>query len=490
MSQPPSQDPWSPFEPPVQPPPGAPVPTPAFAVPAQPLQYVVPQYGRPGLITAIGVISIIIASLSIIWSLVTVLQAAGYYIMSVMSATVAASQAQVAAANAAPPVVLPPPGSVDGGGMPAVGPRGMTPDERGPVVRDLAQRQPLLPSRKRQLDAILAAAGKELGTDHVSESGTMPALKSGETPEYFVTKAGRLELFNDRAVFYPNNGTQTIRASAPVAAPPGAPAPPVPPASPAPSGAVEPALEVEDSVVVTAGAMPATSPSTGPAPPVPLPGALSPAEVQTVVQQVQTLSGTPLNPAQVTSLQVLLSAPGQQLVPPGGAQSAVVTAYTQPGGGAGIQFSNGGSVTLGPQGNVTAMTTVPVMPTFSFNPLTLGLMVVTAVASLALAVYLLVCGIMTLRQSPRARRLHLIYSFIKIPLAVTAGVAAAMVSRDLMASIAIGGTPAGASLFSGIVPGVLGCAYPVALLITLNLKQVREYYGLDGGGASGRTAVS
>ena len=55
--------------------------------PAQPLQYVVPRYNaRPGLVTAIGVISIVVASLSFIWSAVTALQAGAYYMMSVMSA--------------------------------------------------------------------------------------------------------------------------------------------------------------------------------------------------------------------------------------------------------------------------------------------------------------------------------------------------------------------------------------------------------------------
>jgi hypothetical protein len=97
---------------------------------------------------------------------------------------------------------------------------------------------------------------------------------------------------------------------------------------------------------------------------------------------------------------------------------------------------------------------------------------------MGLAVYLLVCGILTLRQSARARRLHLVYAFIKIPLSITAGVASAWVMRDMMSGFAgaAGAPPLQVTLFTGFVPVLLGCAYPVALLIALNLRWVREYY--------------
>ena len=89
-----------------------------------------------------------------------------------------------------------------------------------------------------------------------------------------------------------------------------------------------------------------------------------------------------------------------------------------------------------------------------------------------------------LRQSLRGRRLHLIYAAIKIPVAIAAGVAAAWVERDLVANGAAFGA-VGVGVFSGLVPALLAIAYPVALLLVLNLKDVREYFSLGAGAGVG-----
>lgn len=460
MSQPPSQQPWS----------WDPAPLPGVAPPVgtmQPLQYVHSDRScRPGLITSIGVISIVVACFTGIFGLITSFQAIGYYMMTLMSSSMAATQSRVrATATASPPVAAE---------VGVVGPRGMAQPEREQVVAALNRMRPLTPSRKRHLDAILAASGRDMATGAVTESGTMPAMRSGEVPpDFFVTPAGRLEVFSDRAVFYPIKGA-TVRTSAPPLPPPGAaPAPP-------------PAPEVLVST-------PTTALATAPATTAPAPGALTSAEVQSIIRQAQSLSSNGLNASQVNGLQALLAAPGQQLVMPGAAEGSVVAAVPQQNGPTFIQFSDGGSLRLGQQGNVMSITTAPVFPTFSFNPLAVGVMLVTSLASMALAVYLLVCGIVTLRQSPRGRRLHLIYACIAIPLVVTFGIASAQAARDWATGIA--GVPAlaplstGPSLFSGVVPTVLGCAYPVALLIALNLKSVREYYWFSAPGAGTVTSA-
>jgi hypothetical protein len=476
MSDPPTESqPWQP----VQPPSGSTDPG-AYAVPVQPLQYVLPdQRGRPGLITAIGVISIIIASIGMLAALFTVLQAGGYYMMSLMSTSMAGARARssVTVSTFPPPA----PVQVNGASTAFVGPRGMGDAERRAAVRVLTDLRPMTPRRKSQLDAILAQAGKDMATDHVTDSGAMPETRSGEAaPDYFVTPAGRLEVFNDRAVFFPSNNSPTVRASAPPAA--AVQSDPVTPGAPVGWGASAPGARGS----VAAAQVPATGPTTAASP---IPGALTAAEVQGVVQQAQSVASTPLNPAQVAGLQGVLAAPGQQLVPPGTSQGAVLAVYPS-AGSAVIQFSTGSSLTLAPTGTVSAMTTAPVMPTILINPAYLTAMAVTAVVSLGLAVYLLICGIMALRQSPRARRWHLIYAGIKLPLAVAGAVASALVARDMMASIGAAGPGAstwGFSLFSGAVPLVLGCAYPIALLIALNLKQVKDYYA--AGAEQARPAV-
>jgi hypothetical protein len=440
--------------------------------------------GQPGLVTAIGVVSIVVAGFSILASLGTVLQAGGYYMMSVMSTTVGASTARRPPVAPMPaPVVVSPAGRAP---APVTGPGGMEAAERAAAVATLTRLRPMTPMRKRHLDAILAQAGKYMATDKVTQSGTMDEMPSGEQPpDYFVTPTGRLEVFNNRAVFFPTDGTPTVRVTAP---------PPDPSAPVAASPPVEVQVEPSPDAANAAGGADAPAPQATSAPAAAtapaVPGALTPAEVQSLVHQAQTLSSNGLNAAQVAALQGVLTPPGQQFVQPGSAQGAVASAYARQGSPAYIQFADGSSVTLSPQGVVTARSAAPVMPTFSFNPLNLGLMVATAVASLALAVFLLVCGIITLRQSPRARRWHLIYSFLKLPLAVLAGLSSAWVARDLMAGMAGAGAPVtptmGFSLFSGIVPIVLGCAYPVALLIVLNLKQVKDYYAYDGERVAGQ----
>jgi hypothetical protein len=432
-------------------------------LPVQPLQYVIPAYrGRPGLITAIGVISIVLASLGILGGLFSVLQASGYYMMSIMSTRVTAR-----ATSRSVVVTAPAPVPVNGGTVPGAGPRGMNDVERRAAAAALTRLRPMTPRRKSQLDAILAQAGKDMAVDDVTASGVMDETRSGEAPpDYFVTPAGRLEVFNDRAVFFPSNNSPAVRVSAP------------------PTGAANPPAPVaEGQTSAVAVEVPATAPAA--ATTAPAIAGLTPAEVQSVVQQAQASASPPLNAAQVAALQALLAAPGQQLVQPGAVQGAVLAVYNS-GGSSVVQFSNGGSVTIASTGAVTSMSATPVMPTFSINPVSLTAMAVTAVLSLALAVYLLVCGILTLRQSQRARRQHLIYVALKLPVAVAGAVAAALVNHDIKASV----TPAGGaaptwtfSLFTGGVPLVLGCAYPLALLIALNLKQVKDYYAAGAGQA-------
>src|SRR5688572_18489098 len=189
-----------------------------FAVPAQALQYDSPATGtRPGLITAVAVISIVIASLSGLASIVSGLQAVGYYMMSIMTSSVAAAQARsktMTMSTTAGPVRVRQPGQA--GGVIEVGPQGMSDPQRQAAVAALTKRQPLTPASKRQLDAILAAAGNSFGVDEVTEAGIMPQTAKGDPPQaYFVTRAGRLEVFHDRATFFPSNGSQIVRVSAP-----------------------------------------------------------------------------------------------------------------------------------------------------------------------------------------------------------------------------------------------------------------------------------
>jgi hypothetical protein len=325
----------------------------------------------------------------------------------------------------------------------------------------------------------------------------MPQSRPGDAgPQYFVTGRGRVELYDDRALFIPGDGSAMVRASA--TQPSGA-------AARAPAAA-PPALHVHDTFVGApagksaaatgpAGAPPAT---TAPAATNPflLGGTLTPGEVQAVVQQAQAQAklnnGTGLLQAQVAALQTLLSAPTQQLVTPGASQGAVVAYSADAGGNASLFFSDGAVVVIGPQGNVVSQVFTPSAgfpPGFSINPWAVPLFIATAVLSVGLAVFLLVAAIFVLRDSHRGRRLHLVYAGIKIPAALGGGFAIGFVAYQIAtlmtaASPSLGSLPNPtryALLFGGIA-AALGCAYPVALLVALNTRKVRAYYHSAGAG--------
>ena len=433
-------------------------------VPVEPLHYVMPDGARrPGMVTAIGVMSIVVASLGGLYGLVSGLQTLSYYFMSVASAQAAAGRAAAVQARTTGPVT-----AVSTSVMISPGPPGAPPAPAAPVptgntaasvdaaVDALVRRQTMTPARRRHLRAVLAAGGDQIRPDTVREAGTMPPMPSGESPpHYFVTATGRLEVYNDRAVFFPSANVPTIRASAPAG-----PAPGETPDPPAPGADVP-------------GALSTTAPAAG---------ALSPAEAASVVAQAQAVSGNALNPAQANALTSLLGTAGQQFVQPGASQGSVLATYPQSGGIILVQFADGGAATLGPGGNVLGTTAPPVMPTFSFNPVALAVSATMAVASAALAVFLLVSGILTLRQSPRGRRFHLTWAGLKIPVEIAAAVAGFVVARDMMSSMsAVAGGAGGPTMVYAMVtvglPALIGLAYPAALLIVLNQKSMREYYG-------------
>jgi hypothetical protein len=425
---------------PVPPPVPAPWPYPPEAAPVQALEYTLPSRGgRPGVLTAIGVLSIILASLSGLYSLLAGFYGFGFYMM-----TMASTRAMTAMTTAT------------AGPTTTMAAAGMQPSEREAVIQRLTKDDPLMPGRRRHLDAILASVGHKLGMEKIVERGTSPITPGGEAgPDYFVTPRGRLEVFDDRAAFFFVDGSPTVRISAP----------------PESSGD---------------GAQ-ATGPAVSP-------GGLTQSEIQAVVQQADTQvkatgsSAKGLSPQQVSTLKSLLSMPGQQLVAPGTSQVAVIDGYADPNGQVSIDFNSGSALMLGTQGNIISQSSPPPAAAFnaaagasiSLSPWAVAGFIATSVLSIGLAVLLLVAGIMVLRDSPSGRRLHLIYACLKIPLAVAAGASFAYCIYELMSSLAAS-TGAPAQVGFGpttwvTVPAALSCIYPVALLIALNSRSVRAYY--------------
>ena len=105
------------------------------------------------------------------------------------------------------------------------------------------------------------------------------------------------------------------------------------------------------------------------------------------------------------------------------------------------------------------------------------------VASAALGVFLFVAGIVVLRGSFSGRRMHWIYVWVKIPLALVGGIAGWLTWKELF--IAVGATgrrsapPGSFELGLGIMIAVgtlVVLIYPIALMAVLSTRTVREYY--------------
>src|SRR5947207_1929215 len=126
--------------------PESPPPVIPVAVPVQRLEYTLPGSNRrPGILTAIGVLSIILASLSGLYSLISGLQGFGFYAMSM-----ATSRATPLRPGATATVIWPT-GTMPG--VPAAGATGMRPAEREAMIESLTKDKPLSPKRRRHLDA-------------------------------------------------------------------------------------------------------------------------------------------------------------------------------------------------------------------------------------------------------------------------------------------------------------------------------------------------
>jgi len=149
--------------------------------------------------------------------------------------------------------------------------------------------------------------------------------------------------------------------------------------------------------------------------------------------------------------------------------------FTPAGGSAAIHTSQstspGVSVTIGAAPSTRPAPPMPYLPFICA--------IVQCSANLGLAIFLLVLGIMTLRQSARAARLHLIYCWLKIPLCVL-GVGAlfwfSVSMIDFLGSVGPASSALPAFLIFFSVLALLGLAYPVGLLIALRTRTVRTYY--------------
>jgi hypothetical protein len=444
--------------------------------------YSVPHSTRPGAITAIGVISIVVGCLSFL----------GYVTLgfSLLWFSFMARFAGYATAVPVPPTPTPvigPAGTTQPAGAEdeivpdgetstveptksveaaatveeEVGPRGLNAEARANVAEALSNAQVITEPRLAQLDGLLVKAGKDmfpttagkpLTSDRVSRmiEGVTVGISGDPNipgPDTFRTPGGRVELYDDRGVFYPVRAGEIVRVSRPTA--------------------------------------------TTHAP-------LTAQEVGIVIASAQSQLGNTMNPAQVTALRTLLTAPGQQHVSTLTLPTAVRSA-SQLGNSVYIVFPSS-TVTIGPQGQTTTSTfgsgsSSAAVAGFGFGSkavpikgVAMALATVAALAGIGLAIYLFVIGIMVLRGSARGRGLHQVYAGLALAVIVLGTAAAWWLTSNFTTSFnaAAGTNPLArgtmVTLVSTVVMmphsvvAVMGCIYPIALLIVMQTAGVKEYY--------------
>lgn len=434
---------------------------PSVPVPAATLGYLPPvHYQRPGIISAIGIVGIVVACLSLLASFGTGMNAYGFYMISRMSMRMSRSvPTSVAPAPPAASTALPV-------------------AEAGVAMNTLSPMLKLDTAHERELDRMLRLHGREFlsGDDDTPLTGatiredvtsSRPMTDSDSTPARLVTVMGTVEVYTDHAVFTSADGSTTVRTSArdrtdSTSQSPGA------------NGGT--ATTYSYNVHANSVSMSPASAST----------TLTPAQVSSVVSSVNSVATSPLNAAQLQTLRAELAKPNQSLVTVGSA-APVMYATVQPGANATtnvtIMFDTGSMLVLGPVGQVVSSGPPP-MPKFNVSGWSVAAVVLDALASAALAVLLIVASIVVLRGSFLAPRLMRIYAWAKIPLALLGGAALAWMGYEFymgmsgMPGMAAQATTAGAYgyFIVGLTMAAIGMAFPIGVLIAMRSRTVNSYF--------------
>lgn len=435
--------------------------------------------GRPGLVTALGVASIVIGGLGLLATFVSGLWTLGMYRSAQVVATVT-SGTNTRAGSIAPALTLPTPDELEAD---ATSKRDLRLSRRSGLISLLGEVRRLDPAIEKQIDGMLARhaerilpakvlSAPEVSTDDlralIESMGSLPPVQAGDTAGVFFQfrGTGRLEVYADRAVFKPTDGSGTLRSSGP--------------ATPAEEDQAIASL-AENRAVTPA---PANAPAPFPAAPVAgIPSVLYPSglngqEIQSIVQKAQAASGGKLNAAQQATLGNLLQS-RPPLVSSQMAYSPIRLAMIQPDGQAIIVFSSG-TVVLDSAG-VAVNQTSNDFQEVTIDPIGLTLLTGEMIAAAALAVLLLTTGILTIRNSPKAQTLHWVYALLKLPVAIVGAVAFAWVAGDLFGGVNRMSNTADENWFATVALwiGIAGAIYPLIVIAVLCVPVVRDYFGVE-----------
>ena len=387
-----------------------------YSGPMSVLPYTMPATNaRPGLVTAIGIASIIIGCLAMLTGAMTSLISVSFMIAS-------------SAANRAGAAVVDP-----------MGPNGYDIRDRRTIVQAMNLKQKMSTAQRDNLQWFVSDVGKTYvpsvpitsgdavtswGDTNVSDSGT------GVEGTWFDLPMGRLTVTDKSASFDLKDGSTITRSSI--------------------------------------RQMP--NPSD--------PSQLSPQEVGALVNRAQELTyGQQMTAQQVTGLTQALQTQSAQLIGPQKDMPTLlgqVYAVTPSNGFYTVQLKTA-TLMVYPSGH-TIVTSGGAPGSPGGPPKLAGtpasIVVIENILSLALSIYLLVIGILTLRNSPAGGTMHKVYAWLKILLAIVGG-------AGLWWLIVGSGGTAPWAWVSGVLTMVLGLIYPIILLLVLPSKSVKEWYTVE-----------
>lgn len=416
-----------------------------WPVPVQPITYYGSTgAGRPGVITTIGVLSIVLGSIGI---LASGFSALGNFALIALARTTAVLANNRTAARPNPIMVNRSNWAEDSA---------LNDTDRDLVLSGLLQVRPLTDIRQKQLRQLLSEHGKpiapvtgpgltaQLVAANVSDSGQTRWAGGGTGADFYVVGNGRVEVLDDHATFFPLDGTPPLRSQAPA------------------------------SLVV--GLVPSATGQAG--------------NLQSVLRRLVSLGVTP-NTAQTRALEGYLkgtssqnglfandgSDPGRQIAMAQNLGNGSLMISTAHGSmNSTIVLDSAGGITSSTF-NYTAFATAGGNRNLNIRQSAIFASTIMALLSFLLAMFLIISGILMLRSNSKGARLHWIYVGFKIPLVLISIGMTYWIWSQIMPASPRGGAAINAPfLIMFLVSGLFGLAYPVVLVFLLNGKSVREYY--------------
>lgn len=286
-------------------------------------------------------------------------------------------------------------------------------------LRLLLERQPINEARLHLLDALIANTGEVISSSSVVlDHGRLPSA-SGDRPQYFEFKCGRVEIYDTHAIFRPASGA-TVRIT-------------------------------PDDIVDTRFA-----------------SSLTPADMKILMNEMSQLAGDGLSSQQVQAIRSLFTAGAQKLIDASRPMAGQIvdvrinddeaTVRTQTGW---VRLKKDGTVTRSGSGTTKTSSAGSMLP--------LALCCGVCAINLPLASALLVLGIATLQQKLWTRKWLMNYAIAKIILSIVGVGAIAWFTAhfaDELSDHAI----------YPLLAWAAAIVFPVLLLLLLNRQQVKDYY--------------